>query len=265
MACALTQNTRRRLRTLRPQAEGSRLGCTRQQLNQFVQIDTSNFLEAIDGLHFHTLCEQDADALERTAQAFEQKFGDLLNSMKWVNFGGGHHLTRPGYQIEKLCSIVQHFRNRYQLDVYLEPGEAVALHSGLMIATVLDLFENKQQQHAILDCSATCHLPDVLEMPYRPAILDAAEIDVYPHNYQLGGLSCLAGDSFGSYSFSSPLQIGQRLIFLDMAHYTMVKTNTFNGVPLPAICTFSKENGLQVKKCFDYEDYRERLGSSHPS
>jgi carboxynorspermidine decarboxylase len=245
-----------------PCAAGSRLGCTREQLNKYLRNASPNFLESIDGLHFHTLCEQDADALERTAQAFETKFGDLLHRMKWVNFGGGHHLTRPGYQIETLCSIVQHFRKRYQLEVYLEPGEAVALHTGLMVATVLDLFENKQQHHAILDCSATCHLPDVLEMPYRPTILDAADADVYPHNYQLGGLSCLAGDSFGSYSFLSPLHVGQRLVFLDMAHYTMVKTNTFNGVPLPAICTFSKQNGLQVKKCFGYEDYRCRLGAS---
>ena len=244
-------------------AADSRLGCTRDQLNQYLVQTAPDLLESINGLHFHSLCEQDADALERTTRAFESKFGDLLHRMKWVNFGGGHHLTRPGYQIDKLCSIVQHFRQRYQLEVYLEPGEAVALHTGLMMATVLDVFKNNQQQHAILDCSATCHLPDVLEMPYRPSILDGAEPSIHPHNYILGGLSCLAGDQFGSYSFRSPLKIGQKLVFLDMAHYTMVKTNTFNGVPLPAICSFSEQNGLQVKKRFGYEDYRNRLGANH--
>jgi carboxynorspermidine decarboxylase len=248
-----------------PCAKGSRLGCTRAQLDHYLQHAQADFLTSIDGLHFHTLCEQDADALERTAQAFEAKFGDLLPQMKWLNFGGGHHLTRPGYQIERLCTIIQHFKKHYQLEIYLEPGEAVALHTGLMATTVLDLFENNQQYHAILDCSATCHLPDVLEMPYRPSILDAAEAGIHQYNYQLGGLSCLAGDNFGSYSFEQPLKIGQRLRFLDMAHYTTVKTNTFNGVPLPAICTYSQQKGLNVRQRFGYEDYRGRLGSQRES
>ena len=242
-----------------PCSAASRLGTTRTALDRALSKLADNPLKHIDGLHFHALCEQDADALEHTANAFEAKFGDLIPGLKWLNFGGGHHITRPGYDIDRLCRTVQHFRERYDVDVYLEPGEAVALQTGVLVTTVLDLIEAGDQQIAILDTSATCHMPDVLEMPYRPNILDADQAGIQSHTYRLGGMSCLAGDVIGDYSFSEPLQIGQRIIFLDMAHYTMVKNSTFNGVPLPAICLYSEASGLQTVRKFGYEDYRNRL------
>jgi len=242
-----------------PCSPASQLGTTRSALDRALSKLADNPLQQIDGLHFHALCEQDADALEHTADAFEAKFGDLIPGLKWLNFGGGHHITRPGYDIDRLCRTVQRFRERYDVDVYLEPGEAVALHTGVLVTTVLDLIEAGDQQIAILDTSATCHMPDVLEMPYRPNILDADQAGIQSHTYRLGGMSCLAGDVIGDYSFTEPLQIGQRIIFLDMAHYTMVKNSTFNGVPLPAICLYSEASGLQTVRKFGYEDYRNRL------
>ncbi len=236
-----------------PCAPCSRLGTLRSELSP-------GDLDGLDGLHFHTLCEQDSDALEHTITAFEQKFGDFLPKLKWVNFGGGHHITRPGYDLERLVRVVKNFREKYRLEVYLEPGEAVALHTGVLTGTVLDLARN-QMPLAILDISATAHMPDVLEMPYRPAILGAGLPGEHAHTYRLGGPTCLAGDVIGDYSFPRSLQIGDRVTFLDMAHYTMVKTTTFNGVPLPGIAVFDPAAGaFRVVRQFGYEDYRMRLG-----
>ena len=240
-----------------PCAPGSRLGTVRSEL-------TAADLDGLDGLHFHTLCEQDSDALEHTVAAFEQKFSEFFPRLKWVNFGGGHHITRPGYDIDRLVRVVQTFRAKHHLDVYLEPGEAVALHTGILSGTVLDLPKNAMNL-AILDISATGHMPDVLEMPYRPKILGAGDPGQFPHAYRLGCPTCLAGDVIGDYSFPAPLKIGDRVTFLDMAHYTMVKTTTFNGVPLPAIATFdpnanSAEPQNKILRRFGYEDYRSRLG-----
>ncbi|MDP4644558.1 MAG: carboxynorspermidine decarboxylase [Opitutales bacterium] len=242
-----------------PCSPASRLGTTREALDRALEKLPKGLLEQLDGLHFHALCEQDADALEHTADAFEEKFGDLIPGLKWLNFGGGHHITRPGYDIDRLCRTVQRFRERYNLEVYLEPGEAVALHTGVLVVTVLDLIEAGGHQIAILDSSATCHMPDVLEMPYRPGILDAGLPQEFEHTYRLGGMSCLAGDVIGDYSFAEPLTIGQRLVFLDMSHYTMVKNSTFNGVPLPAISLYHPDTGLETVRKFGYEDYRNRL------
>ncbi|TVP74857.1 MAG: carboxynorspermidine decarboxylase [Puniceicoccaceae bacterium] len=243
-----------------PCSPSSRLGTTREHLDRSLRELPDDLISQLDGLHFHTLCEQDADALEHTAEAFEEKFGDLIPGRKWLNFGGGHHITRPGYDIERLCRILRRFRERYGVDVYIEPGEAVALHTGVLVATVLDLLTSGGQAIAILDTSATCHMPDVLEMPYRPNILDAGAPDEFPHKYLLGGMSCLAGDIIGEFSFPKPLKVGQRVVFLDMAHYTMVKTTTFNGVPLPAICSYDgNKQSLEVIKEFGYPEYRDRL------
>ncbi|MEM1221229.1 MAG: carboxynorspermidine decarboxylase [Verrucomicrobiota bacterium] len=241
-------------------APNSRLGTTRQALDEALATLSENPLKQIDGLHFHALCEQDADALEHTVEVFEAKFGHLLGSLKWVNFGGGHHITRQGYDIERLCLLIRRFRQRYQLvEVYLEPGEAVALQTGVLVVTVLDIVKAGGEQIAIIDASATCHMPDVLEMPYRPDIIDAAGPAQLPYTYKIGGLSCLAGDLIGDYSFAEPLYVGQRICFQDMAHYTMVKTTTFNGVPLPAICKYDPECGIEVVRSFGYEDYKSRL------
>lgn len=242
-----------------PCSPASRLGTTRDALNRALETLDPNILQSLDGLHFHALCEQDADALEHTAEAFEAKFADLIPGLKWLNFGGGHHITRPGYDIDRLCRVVESFRKKYELDVYLEPGEAVALHTGILVVTVLDLIEAGGHQIAILDTSATCHMPDILEMPYRPSILNAGLPGEHPHTYRLGGMSCLAGDVIGDYAFPEPLKVGQRIVFLDMAHYTMVKNTTFNGVPLPAICLFDSANGTEIVRKFGYEDYRNRL------
>ena len=242
-----------------PCAPSSRLGTTRPALDRTLADLPADLLSQLDGLHFHALCEQDADALEHTAEAFEGKFADLIPGLKWLNFGGGHHITRPGYDIDRLIHVIKRFRERYDVDVYLEPGEAVALHTGVLVVTVLDLIEAGGHQIAILDSSATCHMPDVLEMPYRPSILGAGQPMAHAHTYRLGGMSCLAGDVIGDYSFPQALEIGQRLTFLDMAHYTMVKNTTFNGVPLPAISLYSETKGLETVRRFAYDDYRMRL------
>ncbi len=235
-----------------PCAPGSRLGIPLSQLDE-------STLEGISGLHFHTLCEQDFPPLQRTLDAVEAKFGHLLPRMKWVNFGGGHHITRPGYQIDELVARIRAFSGKYGVQVYLEPGEAVAIGTGVLVAEVLDITWNQMHQ-AILDTSATCHMPDILEMPYRPDILGAGEADALAHTYRLGGLTCLAGDVIGDYSFDQPLQVGQRLVFGDMAHYTMVKTSTFNGTQLPAIALWnSLTDELEIVREFGYNDFRERL------
>lgn len=216
-------------------------------------------LEGITGLHFHTLCEQDFEPLRRTLDVVEAKFGQYLPQMKWINFGGGHHITRPDYQVDALIERVRHFQEKHQVQVYLEPGEAVALNCGVLVAEVLDTNWN-QMDLAILDASATCHMPDVLEMPYRPRITGAGEPEEMKHTYRLGGPSCLSGDVIGDYSFEKRLQIGDRLMFEDMAIYTMVKNTTFNGIPLPAIAAYnSATDQLRVIKEFGYQDFAARL------
>jgi carboxynorspermidine decarboxylase len=236
-----------------PAGACSRLGTTRANIGD-------GDLDGLDGLHFHSLCQNNSDALERAVAAFEQKFGDLIDRMKWINFGGGHHITRPDYDIDRLVRVVTGFRARHpSVKVYLEPGEAVALGTGILVTSVMDTFVNGMPI-AILDTSATAHMPDVLEMPYRPVIIGAADPQQKAHTYRLGGLTCLAGDVVGDYSFDRPLEIGDKLVFLDMAHYTMVKTTTFNGVRLPSIATHDPATKtITVHRRFGYRDYRDRL------
>ncbi len=236
-----------------PCAPGSRLGVTRRNFR-------SDLLDGIEGLHFHTLCEHNADALERTLAKVEEKFGEFLPQMKWVNFGGGHHITRSDYDIDLLCSLITQFQSRYKLEqIYLEPGEAIALNSGYLVTTVLDIIDSDMPL-AILDTSAATHMPDVLEMPYRPEVTNAGSPNEKDHTYRLGGLSCLAGDVIGEYSFDRPLEPGDKLVFTDMAHYSMVKTNTFNGIRLPSIAWYDPLiDGLCVVRSFDYQDYKHRL------
>jgi carboxynorspermidine decarboxylase len=242
-----------------PCAPSSRLGTTRDALDRALTGLPNGLMSNLDGLHFHALCEQDADALEHTAEAFEAKFGDYLPDMKWLNFGGGHHITRPGYDTERLVRTIRYFRDRYAVDIYLEPGEAVALHTGILVVTVLDLMEAGGHTIAILDSSATCHMPDVLEMPYRPEIEGGALPGEKEHTYRLAGLSCLAGDVIGDYSFDEALKVGDRLVFRDMAHYTMVKTTFFNGIAHPDI-GIKRGDKIEIVRCFDYVDYKGRLG-----
>jgi carboxynorspermidine decarboxylase len=235
-----------------PSAPFSRLGIP---VSQF---DGEN-LAGIDGFHVHNLCEQNADALLRTWAAVERKFGRWMSGLSWINLGGGHHITRPDYQIDVLVKLVQDIRKRYGVTVYLEPGEAVALDTGVLVTTVIDIIYNGMPI-AVLDISATCHMPDVLEMPYRPAIWGAGLPGEKGYTYRLGGLSCLAGDVVGDYSFDRPLAVGDRLVFTDMAHYTMVKTTTFNGVRLPSIVSFDPhEDAYRVIRTFGYDDFRSRL------
>lgn len=234
-----------------PCSPGSRLGVTLENFRP-------EHLGGVDGLHFHTLCEQDADDLARTIDAVEEKFGPWLPKMKWLNFGGGHHITRSGYQLDLLDACITRIQNRYGVRVYLEPGEAVALHAGFLIATVLEIVHNGIDI-AILDTSAACHMPDVLEMPYRPPLQGAEEAGALPHTYRLGGMTCLAGDIIGDYSFPSPLKPGDRLVFEDMAIYSMVKNNTFNGMPLPAIVLRERDGQYRILHQFGYEDFKSRL------
>lgn len=241
-----------------PCAPGSRLGVTRAQ---WQEQGGEELLELLDGLHFHTLCEQDSDALELTLKAVEQKFGDLLPKMKWLNFGGGHHITRPGYHMERLKRCIRYAQNTWGVQVYLEPGEAWALNAGYLLTRVLDLSKNGAFRLAILDASATCHAPDVLEMPYRPPLHGAGEPGELSFSYRLGGPTCLAGDVWGDYSFSAPLAQGELLAFGDMAIYTTCKNNTFNGMPLPNIYVRRENGALECLAQFDYQDFKNRLGS----
>jgi len=237
-----------------PCASGSRLGALRESLDDTV-------IEQVDMLHFHALCEQNSDVLERVLERFESKFGDFLSRVTSVNFGGGHHITKPDYEVERLIKIIKDFYARHPniQKVYLEPGEAVALNTGVFVARVLEVVENGTKI-AILDCSATCHMPDVLEMPYRPTIIGADLPNKKAYTYSLAGRSCLAGDRIGDYSFDAPLNEGDILVFTDMAHYTMVKTTTFNGVNLPDIATWNDSlRKLEIIKKFGYADFKSRL------
>ncbi|MDD2569240.1 MAG: carboxynorspermidine decarboxylase [Clostridia bacterium] len=229
----------------------SRLGTTLANFDE-------SMLEGIDGLHFHTMCEQNADVLERTIKVVDEKFGKYISRMQWLNFGGGHHITRPDYDIEKLIECIMFIKNKYGIQVYLEPGEAIALNTGYLVTRVLDIVNNGMDI-AIVDASAACHMPDVLEMPYRPPLLGSGKANELAHTYRLGGPTCLAGDIIGDYSFNEPLKMGDILVFGDMAHYTMVKNNTFNGVNLPAIAVYNEKYGLKIIKQFGYEDFKSRL------
>ena len=214
--------------------------------------------KGISGLHFHTMCEQGADVLERTIAVVEEKFGKYLYNLKWLNFGGGHHITRADYDVEKLVQIVDRVQKKYDIQVYLEPGEAVALNAGYLVTEVLDTLKNGMNL-AILDTSAACHMPDVLEMPYRPNIIGAGMPNEKPYTYRFGGPTCLAGDIIGDYSFDQPLKAGDRLVLCDMAIYSMVKNNTFNGMPLPAIVLHTLDGENKIIKQFGYEDFKCRL------
>lgn len=234
-----------------PCAMYSRLGITKENM----QYDK---LEGIEGLHFHALCEQDADALEAVLKGFEARFGELIPHMKWVNFGGGHHITREDYDVEKLIALIKDFRARYNgITVYLEPGEAVGWQTGPLVTSVLDIVHNGMDI-AILDISAEAHMPDTLAMPYRAQIRGAGEVGEKAHVYRLGGPTCLAGDIMGDYSFDVPLRIGDKLIFEDMIHYTIVKNTTFNGVKLPDLAVLRKDGRYEVVSHFGYDEYKRR-------
>ena len=240
-----------------PCAPGSRLGTTRAQWDAQMTPELTGLL---DGLHFHTLCEQDSDALEVTLKAVAQKFGDVLPRMRWLNFGGGHHITRPGYDVARLENCIRSAAERWGVTVYLEPGEACALNAGFLCTRVLDVLKNGGTDIAILDMSAACHAPDVLEMPYRPPLLGAGEPGELAHTYRLGGPTCLAGDVIGDYSFAAPLRVGDLLVFGDMAIYTTCKNNTFNGMPLPDIWVLRESGCAERLADFGYEDFKRRLG-----
>ena len=242
-----------------PCAPGSRLGTTRAQWDAAVAAHPE-LPALLDGLHFHTLCEQDADALAVTLAAVEEKFADLLPKMQWLNFGGGHHITRPGYDLATLESCILSVRQKYGVQVYLEPGEAWALNAGYLVTTVLDTLHNGDTSLAILDMSAACHTPDVIEMPYRPPLLDAGEAGEKACTVRLGGPTCLAGDIVGDYSFDVPLTEGDKLIFGDMAIYTTCKNNTFNGMPLPPIWALAEDGTCRELVRFGYNDFKMRLG-----
>jgi carboxynorspermidine decarboxylase len=234
-----------------PCSPKSRLGIT---LKNF-QPDN---LRGVTGLHFHTLCEQNSDDLESTLNAVEEKFGKYLYDMEWINFGGGHHITRNDYDISRLEKCIKHMQEKYNLEVFLEPGEAIPLNAGYLVTKVLDIIEN-DMPIAILDTSAACHMPDVLEMPYRPPLYNSGMPNEKEYTYRLGSQTCLAGDVIGEYSFDKPLNIGDTLIFEDMAIYSMVKNNTFNGMPLPSIAILHDDDNIETVKEFGYNDFKERL------
>lgn len=240
-----------------PCAKGSRLGVTRSVWDREM---TEDILSLIDGLHFHTLCEQDSYALEITFKSFEQNFGDVLPRVKWLNMGGGHHITKEGYNMKRLESLILHAQKKWDLCVYLEPGEAVALNAGYLISQVLDIVENGDIKIAILDTSAACHMPDVIEMPYTPPLLGTNQAEEGAYSYRLAGPTCLSGDIIGEYSFDKPLQIGDLLVFGDMAIYTTCKNNTFNGMPLPNIYRKNTDGTFTQLSHFGYQDFKMRLG-----
>lgn len=234
-----------------PCFEYSRLGTTLENFDE-------NVISEIDGLHFHTMCEQNSDTLKRTLPYFEEKFGKYLYDLKWVNFGGGHHITRDDYDMETLIECIKYIKEKYDVEVYLEPGEAVALNTGYLVSEVLEVDKNGMNL-AVMDTSAACHMPDVLEMPYRPYIINSGMPNEKKYTYRLGGPTCLAGDIIGDYSFDEPVKIGDKLVFCDMSHYSMVKNNTFNGMPLPSIYLYTKDGHMKLIKQFGYDDFKERL------
>lgn len=236
-------------------APGSRLGVTIKNFDE-------NVLDVIDGLHFHTLCEQNSDDLVKTLSAVEEKFGRYLHSVKWLNFGGGHHITRKDYDRKTLIEQIQRMKKKYGVEVYVEPGEAIALNAGYLVTEVLEKVDNGITT-LILDASAACHMPDVLEMPYRPPLRDGFLPEEKPFCYRLSSVTCLAGDVIGDYSFEKEVHIGDKLYFEDMAIYSMVKNNTFNGMPLPSIALMDEEGECEVIKEFGYMDFAQRLGGKY--
>ena len=240
-----------------PCAPGSRLGVTFDCFRKALE-ENPDILNRIEGLHFHTLCEQNSDDLVTTFDAFEKNFGPYLKKMKWLNMGGGHHITRTDYDRDKLINLIKRIKKDYDVEVYLEPGEAIALNAGYLVTEVLDVVSNGIDT-LILDASAACHMPDVLEMPYRPPLRDSGEAGEKAHTYRLSSYTCLAGDIIGDYSFDYELGVGDRLIFEDMAIYSMVKNNTFNGIPLPDITAMDEKGDIRLIKRFGYEDFKCRL------
>ena len=240
-----------------PCAPGSRMGVTRDVWDR--EMDEAT-LALLDGLHFHTLCEQNSDDLKTTLHAVEEKFGDILPQMKWLNMGGGHHITRPDYNLDTLEACIRHAQQAWGVTVYLEPGEAVALNAGYFVSRVLDIVENDGTKIAILDASAACHMPDVLEMPYQPPILGADTQPGEEHPFRLAGPTCLAGDVVGDYSFESELHVGDLVLFGDIAIYTTCKNNTFNGMPLPDLWRLDRAGNLTRLTQFGYQDFTMRLG-----
>lgn len=243
-----------------PCARGSRLGINPKEFNLGLKTYS---LDGVSGLHFHTHCEQNSDALARGLEHFEAHFGEFIKKMKWINFGGGHHITRKDYDVDLLIKIIKYFRKKYGVEVFLEPGEAIGWECGVLIGEVVDIIKN-EINIAILDLSAATHMPDCLEMPYVPQI-DGAEIidlknDVSGFGYRLGGPSCLAGDIIGDYRFNKPLHIGDKIIIKDMIHYTIVKNNTFNGIPLPSLAILRKNGDFKIVRKFSYNDYKKRNG-----
>ena len=234
-----------------PCAYGSRLGVTKANFRE-------DLLDGVEGFHFHTLCEQNSDDLISTFNAVEEKFGKYFYNAKWLNFGGGHHITRADYDIDALVDLIKYAQNKYGVEVYLEPGEAAALNAGYLISEVMDIV-HIGLDILILDASAACHMPDVLEMPYRPPLRNSGKPDEKAYTYRLSSCTCLAGDVIGDYSFDREIKIGDRLVFEDMAIYSMVKNNTFNGMPLPSIVLMHSENDCEIIKEFSYKDFKERL------
>ena len=250
-----------------PCCEGSRLGTVLDVFEKELS-DNPEVLDKIEGLHFHVMCEQNSDTLNRVLEHVEEKFGKYmaLSNIKWINFGGGHHITRPGYDVSLLIKCINYIKEKYNVAVYLEPGEAVALNTGYLVSSVMDIQNrsfmtdgNIEIQTVILDTSAACHMPDVLEMPYRPEIIGAGMPGEFKYNYRFGGNTCLAGDIIGDYSFEHELKPGDKLVFCDMAHYSMVKNNTFNGIALPNIMSYNDTDGAYIIKKFSYEDFKCRL------
>ena len=240
-----------------PCAPGSRLGVTKEVFVRETEEEPELF-DALDGLHFHTLCEQNADDLAKTLEAVEEKFGPWLSKIKWLNMGGGHHITRDDYDRKLLIKCIKHIRDTYGVEVYLEPGEAIALNAGYLVTEVMDIVENGLSV-LILDASAACHMPDVLEMPYRPPLKDSGNAGEKAFTYRLSSCTCLAGDVIGDYSFDKQIHVGDKLYFQDMAIYSMVKNNTFNGIPLPGIAVMKEDGDCEIIRTFGYEDFKGRL------
>ena len=240
-----------------PCAPGSRLGVTKEVFEREIKAEPELF-DVLDGLHFHTLCEQNADDLAKTLEAVEEKFGPWMHKIKWLNMGGGHHITRDDYDRELLIKCIRHIRDTYDVEVYLEPGEAIALNAGYLVTEVMDIVENGLSV-LILDASAACHMPDVLEMPYRPPLKNSGKAGEKPFTYRLSSCTCLAGDVIGDYSFDRQIQVGDRLYFEDMAIYSMVKNNTFNGIPLPGIAVMKEDGDCELIRTFGYGDFKGRL------